>query len=120
MIELVVAMGILSATMLPVAYSFVQEQRLVRAYYYRAIAMEIVDGEIETLLAGEWRGFPKGQQNYRVHAGAATNLPPGQFVLTIDERRMRLEWQPKEPGKGGSVTRETALPTAPGRTGDAK
>ena len=65
------------------AYSFASERRLARAYYQRAVAMEIVDGEMEVLLAGEWRDFPPGTQDYRVHCGAATNLPPGRFILSV-------------------------------------
>jgi len=108
-IELIVAIGILSAALLPLAFSFGQEQRLARAYYFRAIAMEIVDGEMEGLVAGRWHSFSKGSQPYPVRAGAATNLPPGQFLLTIEDARLRLEWKPAKNGQGGVVTREAPL-----------
>jgi hypothetical protein len=108
-LELVVAIGILSAVMLPLAYSIVQEQRLARSYYFRAVAIEIVDGEMETLVAGEWKAFHKGRQLYPVKAGAATNLPPGQFVLTLEAERIRLEWQPQKHRVGGAVVREIKL-----------
>ena len=112
-IELVVAMGILASVMLPLAFSFVQEQRLARAYYFRAVAMEIVDGEMEVLLAGEWRAYPKGQHTYTVRAGAAKNLPPGQFILAIEDTQVRLEWRPGKVGQGGTVTRVAALAAEP-------
>jgi hypothetical protein len=111
--ELVVAMGILAAVMLPLAFSFVQEQRLARAYYYRAIAMEIVDGEMEVLLNGEWRGYSQGPQAYPVRAESAKNLPPGQFLLSIDDDQIRLEWRPRKPGQGGAVTRVAPVATKP-------
>jgi hypothetical protein len=54
--------------------------------------MEIVDGEIEVLAAGEWRAYHSGTQEYKASAGAATNLPAGKFLLTIRDRQLRLEW----------------------------
>jgi hypothetical protein len=111
-IELVVAIGLLAAALLPLAYSFGQEQKLMRAYYFRAIATELVDGEMEILAAGEWRHFPPGRQPYSIQAEAATNLPPGQLFLTVQPSRLRLEWQPGKRGLGGAVVREIELPAA--------
>ena len=55
MAELVVAMAILMIAVMPIGYSFMQDARLFRVTYQRAVAMEIVDGEMEILVAGEWR-----------------------------------------------------------------
>lgn len=107
--EAVVALGILAAVMIPLAYAFQQETRTVRAHYFKAVAMEIVDGEIEALAAGGWRAFRPGKQSYAVRAAAATNLPPGDFVLTLDGARARLEWIPKSVGAGGIVAREVRV-----------
>src|SRR5262245_5983576 len=51
--ECVIAMSILAVVMLPLAFSFLQETKLLRVYYHRAIALEIIDGEMEKLAAGE-------------------------------------------------------------------
>jgi hypothetical protein len=107
--EAIVALGILAAVMLPLAFTFLQETRTCRAHYYKAVAMEIVDGEIEALSAGEWLAFKPGKQSYSVRADAATNLPPGEFVLTLDKDRARLEWIPRGRGAGGSVAREAKV-----------
>lgn len=112
-LDLVVAIGILMVTMLPLAYSFAKEQRLARGYYYRAVAMEIIDGEMELLLAGEWRAFPAGRQAYSVRAEAATNLPPGHFHLSILQDKLQLEWTPGKAGQGGAVSRSARLPAVP-------
>ncbi len=109
MVELLVALAIITAVLLPLAYSFVGERRLAHAYYQRAVAMETVDGEMEVLLAGEWRAFSPGTHDYQVHAGAATNLPPGHFVLTLQPDKIRLRWQPSLKDHGGPVTREATL-----------
>ena len=109
MVELLVALAILIGVLLPVAYSFVYERRLARSYYQRAVAIEIVDGEMEALLAGEWRAFPAGTHDYQVRAGAATNLPPGRFTLSVQPLQLRLHWQPALKDHGGPVTRQATL-----------
>ena len=103
------ALALVITVLLPLAYSFAAERRLALASYQRAVAMEIVDGEMETLLAGEWRAFPTGTHEYRVKAGAATNLPPGRFTLTVQPDKLRLRWQPALKDHGGTVTREAML-----------
>jgi hypothetical protein len=55
MADLFVAMGILAVAIMPLAFSYVRETRLLRAEYFRGAAMEIVDGEMEILVAGDWR-----------------------------------------------------------------
>jgi hypothetical protein len=107
--EVVIAMGILTIAILPLAFSIVREQKLTRAYFNRAIVMEIIDGEMETLMAGEWRACMPGAQAYPVRAEAARSLPPGKFVLTLDSDRIRLEWLPEKTGKGGKVVREAKV-----------
>jgi hypothetical protein len=110
MVELLVAMAILAGALLPLALSFASERRYSRATYQHAVAMEIVDGEIETLAAGEWRAYPPGGRLYKVNAGAATNLPPGRFLLTISQTKIRLEWLPSGHERGGaSVAREVMI-----------
>lgn len=109
MIELIVAMALLAGAVLPLAYSVVSEKRYARALYHRAVAMEIVDGEIEVLAAGGWRAFPAGVSGYPVRAGAAASLPPGHFQLTIQDNLVRLEWQPASKGRGGAVAREAKV-----------
>jgi hypothetical protein len=109
-LECVVALGILITVMVPISFSFMSEHRACQGSYYRAVAMELVDGEMEILRAGEWRQFPRGAQPYSIHSAAAGNLPPGRFLLTVEEHLIRLEWQPAGKDQGGKVTRETILP----------
>ena len=107
--ELMVAIAIIAVALFPLAYSFAQETKFLRACYNRAIATEIVDGEVEVLLAGEWRAFKEGAQDYTTPALAATNLTTGRFQLTITGRRLRLEWLPMEKDQGGKVVREVTV-----------
>ena len=107
-IELIVATAMLLGALLPLAYSIASEKRFARAAYQHAVAMEIVDGEMETLVAGEWRAFAPGVHEYSARATAAANLPPGRFLLTVEASKVRLEWQ--QAGKArASVIREAKV-----------
>lgn len=108
--EMVVALAIAAIALIPLAFSFHQEHRVLLMYYHQAVAMEIIDGEMEILTAGEWRAFKPGTQPYAVKAAAAKNLPQGQFTLTLEGRLIRLEWTPEKRGKEARVAREVRLP----------
>ena len=110
MVEFLVALALVIGALLPLAYSFAKEERLARAYYQRALAIELVDGEIELLAAGGWKDFTMGVSEYRVRAAAAKNLPPGRFLVTRTEKMIRLEWIPNVKQHGGKVVREVRLP----------
>ena len=109
MAELMVAMALLVIAVLPIGYSISSEKVLARAYYERAVAMEIVDGEMEVLVAGNWRNFSSGTQEYPIHANAAANLPPGKFLLTIASGKVLLEWKPDQRHHSGPVVREAVV-----------
>lgn len=109
MTEIIMAMAILTIAMMPLAYTFSSEQKLAKSAYQRAVAMELVDGEMEILLAGGWRGFKDGAQPYEFHGAAATNLPPGQATLTITGKHLRLEWLPDKQRAEGRVLREAEV-----------
>ncbi|HXT13048.1 MAG TPA: hypothetical protein VN873_15915 [Candidatus Angelobacter sp.] len=108
--ELMVAMAILVIAVLPIGYSLLTDARWLKSNYQHAISIEVVDGEMEILRAGEWRSFPEGTHPYTVHAAAAANLPPGQFQLTRQGQHLRLQWKPDQPGHGlETVVREVTL-----------
>jgi len=109
MAEMVVGMALLIFALMPLVYSFSKEQRYLRSCYQRAVAVEFVDGEMEVLLAGEWRTFKDGVQQYQPHGLALTNLPPGKFELTVAGPRLRLEWLPEVKDHGGKVIREAMV-----------
>jgi hypothetical protein len=104
--ELMVALSIIVIALMPLAYSFRAEQRLVRAKYNQAVAMEIIDGEIEMLHAGDWRNYLEGEHPYKVMAASATNLPAGGFFLSRTGAMLRLEWKPSKKGSGGVIARQ--------------
>lgn len=109
MFEVVMAMTILVIAVLPIGFALTSDARLFRATYRRAVAMEIVDGEIEILAAGGWRDIPEGSRPYAVHASAAANLPPGRFLLTRAGNHLRLEWTSEKKSGIGTIIREVTV-----------
>lgn len=109
MSDLLVGIALLCLAIVPIATSLTREKLAVRTSYQRAVAMEIVDGEMELLVAGEWRSYTNGVHQLTPRAKAATNLPPGKFQLTVAAKHLRLEWRPDATGQGGSICREVTL-----------
>jgi hypothetical protein len=109
MTDLIVGMAILTLAIMPLTYSFVRERQMLRTEYFRSVAVEIVDGEMEILAAGAWEDFPDGQQTYAVHADAAARLPSGHFQLTKTGKHLRLEWTSDKRQGIGPVVREIIL-----------
>lgn len=109
-VDLAMAMLILAVAIIPLAFSFAKEREVLRVEYCRAVADEIVDGEVEILAAGDWKNFPDGEQSYTVHSRAAANLPAGQFELIKNGHHLRLEWLPKRRQGIGVVAREMTVP----------
>ncbi len=106
MIEMVLALSIIITVLIPLGYSFMEEQHVLRVYYWRAVAMEAIDGEMEVLAAGDWHTYGEGEHPYTVHAESAKYLPPGSFTLTVRGPQLRLEWQPEKPRSALPVVRE--------------
>ena len=109
LVDALVAIALLTAALLPLAYSITSEKRFVRAAYQRAIALEIVDGQMEVLAAGGWRAFSNGVSELRLNAAAATNLPSGHLRLWVSPGKLRLEWRPDGKQQGGPVIREVEV-----------
>lgn len=107
--EMMVAMAILTIAVLPLGYTIRADARMLRASYQHAVAMEIVDGEMEILASGAWRDIPEGARPYGVHAKAATNLPPGRFLLTRAGNHLRLEWSSAKKSGIGTIVREVTV-----------
>ena len=80
------------------------------APFYRSVAIEIVDGEMEMLAAGGWKSAPMGDSSLSVTANSAKSLPAGSFVVTRNDRTLTLRWVPAKQGHGGAVEREITIP----------
>ena len=108
-VDLLVAVALLCVALLPLAYSFISDQRAARIAYERAVAMELLDGEMEIQAAGAWRNYPAGTNEITLAGNAATNLTRRSALLIIEPKRVRLEWQPAKQTRP-TLIREVRLP----------
>jgi len=108
-VDLLVGLAILALAILPLGYSFAHERKVLKMEYFRSVANEIVDGEMEILAAGDWKNFPDGSQDYPVHANAAARLPAGHFQLVKTGKHLRLEWNSAEKNGIGAIVREVTV-----------
>jgi hypothetical protein len=108
-VDLVVAIALLMVAALPLAYSFTSDQRVQRAAYERAAAMELLDGQMELLAAGGWRNYPQGTNEIALTGASAVNLTPNRALLIIGPHSLRLEWHPAKRVSSG-ISREVRLP----------
>jgi hypothetical protein len=109
-LDLLIGLAILALAIVPLGFSFTRERQALKHEYLRAVADEIVDGEMEILAAGGGNDIPDGVQNYSVHCRAATALPPGNFRLTKAGKHLRLEWSGDAKCGVSTVAREAELP----------
>ena len=109
MTDVMVGLAIIGLAIFPLAYSFAQESKYLRRCYERAVAMEIVDGEMEIIRAGGWRSFTNGVHVLKTTTRSATNLPPGELRLTLTDKHARVEWLPAKTAPGSPVVREATL-----------
>jgi len=93
MAELFAALAIFSLLVLTIAAPLSMDQSMVRQAMHRAIAMQIVDGEMEVLAAGAWRSYEEGERDFLVTCKAVESLPKGKFVLTVNGQKLRLQWR---------------------------
>jgi hypothetical protein len=108
-VDMLVGLAILALAIMPVGFSFARERQVLRIEYIHSVANEIVDGEMEMLVAGDWKNYPDGVQNYSVHADAAASLPLGHFQLTKTGNHLRLEWSSDWKHSGPPVIREVTI-----------
>lgn len=109
MTEILVALSIFTIAIMPLSVSYMNNQMTVRRLYHKAVAMEIIDGEMEILAAGEWHSFKEGAQPYPIDEKLNRNLPRGTATLTITGKQLRLEWMPEDRRKADIVIREATI-----------
>lgn len=108
-VDMLVAMTLLVLAIFPIAYSFYLDRIAMNRVYERAIATELVDGEMEILLAGAWRNHPPGTNLMQFTGLAAANLSTAQATLIVTSERLRLEWRPVDRRSKG-ISREARRP----------
>ena len=73
------------------------------------MALQLIDGEMDVLLAGERRKYTTGEHRITPVGEAVQNLPEGEFVLTVHDQKLTLAWVPTKRAKWGRVERVVEL-----------
>lgn len=108
-VDMLVGLAIFAIAMMPLGFLFVHERQALKIEYYRCVANELVDGEMEILVAGAAKDLPEGSSLYPVNSRAAAVLPVGHFEVTKTEDSLRLEWSPDQRRGLTPVVREVRL-----------
>ena len=89
-VDLLVGLAILSLAVVPLGFSFARERQVLKMEYFRSVANEIVDGEMEILAAGDGK----------------TSRTARKFIPSTPGRR--------QPAAGTFSTDQNRQPSAPG------
>ena len=108
-LDVAVAITVLALVFIPLSVSSSGDLDLARRQYFEAVALQLIDGEIDVLLAGERRKYTPGEHQIKPVGEAVQNLPEGEFVLTVQEQKLTLAWTPTKRAKWGRIERVVEL-----------
>ena len=108
-LDVAVAITVLALVFIPLSVSSSGDLDLARRQYFEAVALQLIDGEMDVLLAGERRKYTPGEHQIKPVGEAVQNLPEGEFVLTVHDQKLTLAWVPTKRTKWGRVERVMEL-----------
>ena len=108
-LDVAVAITVLALVFIPLSVSSSGDLDLARRQYFEAVALQLIDGEMDVLLAGERRKYTTGEHRIKPVGEAVQNLPEGKFVLTVQDEKLTMAWVPTKRAKWGRVERVVQL-----------
>ncbi len=102
-LDVAVAITVLALVFIPLSISSSGDLDLA------PVALQLIDGEMDVLLAGERRKYTTGEHRITPVGEAVQNLPEGEFVLTVQEQKLTLAWMPNKRAKWGRIERVVEL-----------
>ena len=108
-LDMAIALSLLALVFIPLSVSSSGGLDLARRHYFEAVALQLIDGEMDVLLAGERRKYTTGEHRITPVGEAVQNLPEGEFVLTVHDQKLTLAWVPTKRAKWGRVERVVQL-----------
>ena len=108
-LDVAIALTVLALVFIPLSVSSSGGLDLARRHYFEAVALQLIDGEMDVLLAGERRKYTPGEHRITPVGEAVQNLPEGKFVLTVKQKQLTLTWVPTKRAKWGRVERVVQL-----------
>ena len=108
-LDVAIAITVLALVFIPLSVSSSGDLDLARRHYFEAVALQLIDGEMDVLLAGERRKYTPGEHRIKPVGESVQNLPEGEFVLSVQDEKLTLTWVPKKLVKWGRVDRVVQL-----------
>ena len=108
-LDVAVAITVLALVFIPLSISSSGDLDLARRHYFEAVALQLIDGEMDVLLAGERQKYTTGEYRITPVGESVQNLPEGEFVLTVHDQKLTLAWVPTKRAKWGRVERVVEL-----------
>ena len=103
------AIVILMLVFIPLTVTSSRKLDLARRHHVEAVVLQLIDGEIDVLLAGEHKKYNFGEHRITPAGEAAEDLPKGDFILTLKKKQLSLVWIPVKQAKWGRIDREVNL-----------
>ena len=108
-LDVAVAIVILMLVFIPLTVTSSSKLDLARRHHVEAVVLQLIDGEIDVLLAGEQEKYNFGEHRITPAGEAAGDLPKGEFILTLKEKQLSLAWVPIKLAKWGRIERGVNL-----------
>ena len=108
-LDVAVAITVLALVFIPLSVSSSGDLDLARRQYFEAVALQLIDGEMDVLLAGERQKYTTGEHRITPVGEAVQNLPESEFVLTVHDQKLTLAWVPTKRAKWGRDERVVEL-----------
>ena len=108
-LDVAIALTVLALVFIPLSVSSSGDLDLARRHYFEAVALQLIDGEMDVLLAGERRKYTTGEHRIKPVGDAVQNLPESKFVLTVQDEKLTMAWVPTKRAKWGRVERVVQL-----------
>ncbi len=108
-LDVAVAIVILMLVFIPLTVTSSSKLDLARRHHVEAVVLQLIDGEIDVLLAGEQEKYNFGEHRITPAGEAAEDLPKGEFILTLKEKQLSLAWVPVKLAKWGRIERAVNL-----------
>ena len=108
-LDVAIALTVLALVFIPLSVSSSGGLDLARRHYFEAVALQLIDGEMDVLLAGERQKYTTGEHRIKPVGDAVQNLPEGKFVLTVQDEKLTMAWVPTKRAKWGRIERVVEL-----------
>ena len=109
-LEAILALALTAAVLLPISGIVVSQRRIASDLTRHLTMIELVDGEMELIAAGDWVRYPEGTHSVPLPSPEGFVPPVGELTLVRQGREFSLAWRPANRWIGGGIERRWTAP----------